>query len=34
MYREYRIMYHVDDAEKEVLILTVLHSSRQFGGFG
>jgi plasmid stabilization system protein ParE len=33
MYREYRIMYHVDDAEKEVLILTVLHSSRQFGGF-
>lgn len=34
IYREYRIMYHVDEAGEEVLILTVLHSSRQFGGFG
>ena len=33
IYREYRIMYHVDKTEEEVLILTVLHSSRQFGGF-
>ena len=33
IYREYRIMYHVDEAGEEVLILTVLHSSRQFGGF-
>ena len=33
IYREYRIMYHVDVDETEVLILTVLHSSRQFGGF-
>ncbi len=34
IYRAYRIMYHVDEAGEEVLILTVLHSSRQFGGFG
>lgn len=34
IYREYRIMYHVDAAGEDVLILTVLHSSRQFGGFG
>jgi toxin ParE1/3/4 len=33
IYREYRIMYHVDESAQEVLILTVLHSSRQFGGF-
>lgn len=33
VYRDYRIMYHVSD-EGEVLILTVLHASRQFGGFG
>ncbi len=33
IYREYRIMYHVDADEAEVLILTILHSSRQFGGF-
>ncbi len=31
IYREYRIMYHVDDTNEEVLILTVIHSSRQFG---
>ena len=31
IYREYRIMYHVDDKNEEVLILTVIHSSRQFG---
>ncbi len=34
IYREYRIMYHVDGADEDVLILTVLHSSRQFGGYG
>lgn len=33
IYREYRIMYHIDDRNEEVLILTILHSSRQFGGF-
>lgn len=33
MYREYRIMYHVDEADEQVLILTILHSSRQVGGF-
>ncbi len=33
IYREYRIMYHVDEAFEEVLILTILHSSLQFGGF-
>ena len=33
VYREYRIMYYIDDADEEVLILTVLHASRQFGGF-
>ena len=33
IHRSYRIMYYVDDEEEEVLILTVLHSSRQFGGF-
>ena len=32
-YRDYRIMYHVDERGDEVLILTILHSSRQFGGF-
>ncbi|MDZ4699735.1 MAG: type II toxin-antitoxin system RelE/ParE family toxin [Rhodothermales bacterium] len=33
IYREYRIMYHFDETAQEVLILTILHSSRQFGGF-
>ncbi len=33
IYREYRIMYHVDEMDEEILMLTVLHSSRQFGGF-
>ena len=33
IYRSYRIMYHVDEEGEDVLILTVLHSSRQFGGF-
>lgn len=32
IYRDYRIMYHVDDAGEEVLILTILHTSQQFGG--
>ena len=27
-------MYHVSDADDEVLILTVLHAARQLGGFG
>lgn len=31
IYREYRIMYHVDAGDEEVLILSALHSSRQFG---
>jgi addiction module RelE/StbE family toxin len=34
IYRDYRITYHVDESGEDVLILTVLHSSRQFGGFG
>ena len=34
LYRNYRIMYRVDAQDEEVLILTILHSSRQFGGFG
>lgn len=33
IYRGYRIMYYADTDDTEVLILTVLHSSRQFGGF-
>lgn len=32
IYRQYRIMYHIDDLDEEVLILTILHSSRKFGG--
>lgn len=32
IYRDYRIMYHVDEAEEEALILTVPHASRQFDG--
>lgn len=31
IYRSYRIMYVVDQAGEEVEILTVMHSSRQFG---
>lgn len=31
LYRSYRIMYVVDSEEEEVEILTVMHSSRQFG---
>ena len=30
-YRDFRIMYHVDEAGRDVLILTVLRSTRQFG---
>ncbi len=33
IYRNYRIMYVVDDSEKSVEVLTVIHSARQFGGF-
>ena len=31
IYRSYRIVYFVDDADEEVEILTIFHSSRQFG---
>ena len=31
IYRSYRIMYFVDQEGEEVEILTVMHSSRQFG---
>jgi plasmid stabilization system protein ParE len=34
IYRDYRIMRHVDEKGEDVLILTVLHASRQFGRFG
>ena len=33
IYRSYRIMYFVDQEDTEVEILTVIHSSRQFGSF-
>lgn len=32
IYRDYRILYYVDDVSDEVLILTVLHASRPMGG--
>ena len=31
IYRSYRIMYFVDPEGAEVEVLTVMHSSRQFG---
>ena len=31
IYRSYRIMYFVDQEGEEVEVLTVMHSSRQFG---
>ncbi|MEM1268903.1 MAG: type II toxin-antitoxin system RelE/ParE family toxin [Bacteroidota bacterium] len=31
LYRQYRIMYHVDTDGHDVFILTVLHSAQQFG---
>ena len=31
IYRSYRIVYFVDDAGEEVEVLTIFHSSRQFG---
>lgn len=33
IYRQYRVMYHIDKLDEEVLIVAILHSSRQFGGF-
>lgn len=34
LYRNYRIMYYVDEAGEDIEILSVLHSAQQFGGFG
>ena len=34
IFRGYRLMYHVDEAADEVLVVTVLHSSQDFGDFG
>lgn len=34
LYRQYRIMYHIDEEAEAVLILTILHTSRQFGELG
>ncbi len=31
IYRSYRIIYFVDGTDEEVEVLTVMHSSRQFG---
>ena len=31
IYRSYRIVYFVDEANEEVDVLTIFHSSRQFG---
>jgi addiction module RelE/StbE family toxin len=31
IYRDYRIIYFVDSGEKEVAVLTVIHSAQQFG---
>ena len=32
IYRSYRIVYYVDEADEDVKVLTIFHSSRQFGG--
>lgn len=34
LYRNYRIVYVVDSEDEEVEVLTVFHSSQQFGAFG
>ena len=32
IYRSYRIVYFVDESDEEAELLTIFHSSRQFGG--
>ena len=32
IYRQYRIVYVVDRGDEEVEVLTIFHSSQQFGG--
>ncbi len=32
IYRNYRIVYYIDDEDAEVEVLTIFHSSRDFGG--
>lgn len=32
IYRNYRIVYYVDEEDAEVEVLTIFHSSRDFGG--
>ena len=34
IYRQYRIVYVVDQHDDEVEVLTIFHSSQQFGGLG
>ena len=34
LYRNYRIVYIVDQEEQDVAVLTIFHSSRQFGALG
>ena len=34
IYRNYRIVYVVDRDDEEVEVLTIFHSSRQFGALG
>ena len=34
IYRQYRIVYVVDGDDEEVEVLTIFHSSRQFGALG
>ncbi len=34
IYRNYRLVYIVDSADEEVEVLTIFHSSQQFGALG
>jgi plasmid stabilization system protein ParE len=34
LYRHYRIVYVVDRSDEEVEVLTIFHSSQQFGALG
>jgi plasmid stabilization system protein ParE len=34
LYRRYRIVYIVDDADEQVDVLTIFHSAKQFGAQG
>ena len=34
LYRSYRIVYVVDQGDEEVDVLTIFHSSKQFGALG